>query len=218
MSKSSGRSLSLQSLGEQRTFKVMSVMSRSSRVCLRSLSENKGPSKSCPSLQTGVCLYSLLENKGRSKSCQSCPSFQGSVSAVSRRAKDLQSHDSHVQVFRPEPVSTVSWIAKDHQSHVQVFRPESISTVSQRTKDLQSYQSCPSLQGSVSAVSRTAKDLQSHVSHAQAFRALSPQSLGQRRTFKVMSAMSKSSRVCLRSLSESKSHVSHVQVFKDLSP
>ena len=107
-------------------------MSKSSaRVCLRSLSESKGPPKSCPSLQAGVCLYSLSENKGPSKSCQSCPSLQGSVSAVSRTAKDLQ-------------------------SHVQIFR------------------------------------------------GLSPQYLGEQRTFKVMSVMSKSSRVCLRSLSESK--------------
>ena len=122
--------------------------------------------------------------------------FRG-LSSQSFRSKDLQ---SHVQVFRgsvsalslpestgpsklclslqPGFVSAVSQRAKDHQSHVQVFRPESVSTVSRRTKDLQS-----------------------HVSHVQVFRGLSPQSLGQQRTFKVMS---KSSGVCLRSISESK--------------
>ena len=121
-------------------------MSKSSAgVCLRSLSESKGPPKSCPSLQAGVCLCSLSENKGPSKSCQSCPGLQGSDSAVSQRTKD-------------------------HQSHVQVFRPASVSTVSWRTKDVQN-----------------------HVSHVQVFRGLSPQSLGEQRTFKVMIVMSKSS-------------------------
>ena len=110
MSKSSDRSLSLQSLREQRTFKVISVMSKSSGLCLRSLSDSKGPSKSC----------------------QSCPSLQGSVSAVSRTAKDLQSHVSHAKSSR--------------------VCLRSLSESKGPSK------SCPSLQGSVSAVSRGAKD------------------------------------------------------------
>ena len=132
-------------------------MSKSSaRVCLRSLSESKGPPKSCPSLQAGVCLYSLSENKGPSKSCQSCPSLQGSVSAVSRTAKDLQ---SHVQIFRG--------LSPQYLGEQRTFKVMSVMSKSSRVclRSLsdskgpsKSWQSCPSLQGSVSAVSRRAKD------------------------------------------------------------
>ena len=111
------RALSPQSLGQQRTFKVMSVMPKPSGLCLRSLSDSEGPSRSCqpcPSLQGSVsavslrakvmsvmskssriCLRSLSESKGPSKSC---PSLQRSVSAVSRGAKDR--HTAQLRVCR----------------------------------------------------------------------------------------------------------------------